>query len=146
MAFAGLALVLVYTCVLLIKSCDMSSVSTAFQFQARAVASAVCSTYGFGDTSEGGTQTVLNRSPLALESYNLDTDFTSQRPARTGIYLFFLFFGLSTLILQLLIGATRFVTEGYAPRIILVARAHSISPQVIIQRVIARRHGHPRML
>ena len=53
MMMAELALILIYTCVLLIKSCDMSSVGTAYRDEAERVAQAVCTTYGFGDDATG---------------------------------------------------------------------------------------------
>ena len=61
MALVELALVLVYTCVLLIKSCQSSP--------------ATCSDYGFGDAN--------------------------------GLYLFFIFFGLSLLLSLLIIALTK---------------------------------------
>ena len=52
MAMIELALVLIYVCVLLIKSCDMSSVRTTGPEVDR-LAKAMCSSYGFGDTATG---------------------------------------------------------------------------------------------
>ena len=123
----GLALILIYTCVLLIKSCDMSA--------------ALCSTFGFGSSAE-------------------------------GLYLFFLFFGLAMILLQLIIGCMKLYFTGHVrrwhsnqrcqhgstshfplfdftrelalpaaqlPKIVLVARAHGMSPMQILQKVAARR-------
>ena len=56
-----------------------------------------------------------------------------------GIFLFFLIFGLSMLLLLLIIAAARLWVAGRVPKIVLVARAHSVSPWTIIQKVIARR-------
>jgi len=75
-----LTLIFVYVAILLIKACDMSSVKVASADLA-AVASAVCSTYGFGSS-----------------------------PA--GLFLFFVFFGLSMLSLQLIIACSRLWVEG----------------------------------
>jgi len=93
MTLVEVALVLVYTSVLLIKACDVSS--------------EVCSQFGFGSSS-------------------------------SGVYLFFLFFGLAMVLLQLLFAAARLYAAGYIPRIILVAATHSVSPTTVIQNVIAR--------
>eukprot|EP00966_Prymnesium_polylepis_P329427 7385127-Prymnesium_polylepis.4 len=49
-----LALILVYLSVLLVKSCDLSSVSAAQRDHiSDEVARAVCAPYGLGDTSSG---------------------------------------------------------------------------------------------
>ena len=56
-----------------------------------------------------------------------------------GLYLFFLFFGLAMLGLILVIGSTRLWTEGRLPKLLLLARAHSVSPSRILQKVAARR-------
>ena len=65
------------------------------------------------------------------------------KPARcaacTGIYLFFVFFGLGTVLLQLIFTASRFWVEGNLPKILLIARAHSISPLTILRRVLVRK-------
>jgi hypothetical protein len=55
MMLAELALILIYTCALLIKSCDMSSVGTAHRDEAKQVAAAICTTYGFGDDATGAS-------------------------------------------------------------------------------------------
>jgi hypothetical protein len=47
-----LALIFVYLCVLLIKSCDLSSVSEAYR-NIEGFAEAICVTYGFGSTADG---------------------------------------------------------------------------------------------
>ena len=52
MMFVQLALIVVYTCVMLIKSCDMASVLAAYS-NAEDVAKIVCATYGFGDDASG---------------------------------------------------------------------------------------------
>ena len=52
MTFVEIALILTYVCVLLIKSCDMSSVGR-LQRGAESFAKATCSTYGLGDTASG---------------------------------------------------------------------------------------------
>jgi hypothetical protein len=56
-----------------------------------------------------------------------------------GVYLFFIFFGATMIVLQLILGLMQVVSEGYAPKIVMVARAHSVSPWTIIQNVVARR-------
>eukprot|EP00966_Prymnesium_polylepis_P029703 690104-Prymnesium_polylepis.1 len=94
MTMIELALVLIYCCVLVVKSCHM--------------APSLCATYGLGDDSQ-------------------------------GIYLFFIFFGLSVLLLQLMIGAVRLYLAGHVPTIILVAKAHSVPLSTIVARISARR-------
>jgi hypothetical protein len=49
------------------------------------------------------------------------------------------FFALSILVLQLMIGFVRLWIEGYLPKILLVARAHSISPFMLVERVLLRK-------
>ena len=58
MASIQLCLVLIYTCVLLIKACDMSSLRNK-RHDAEGVAREVCSTYGFGPTSDGEAQDAM---------------------------------------------------------------------------------------
>jgi len=89
-----LALILVYVCVLLIKTCSLSE--------------EVCKTFGFGETA-------------------------------SGIYVFFIFFGLGMILLQLVIGAFKLWLTGRVPKIFLVAKAHSVSPLTIIRRIVTRR-------
>ena len=59
MVLVELVLLLTYTCVLLIKSCDISSLATV-RFEARLTIKArtvfikaMCSGYGFGETASG---------------------------------------------------------------------------------------------
>ena len=103
MHFSELSLVFIYLTVLLIKSCDMSSVSAAYRADAENIARAVCTTYGFGDVPN-------------------------------GLFIFFVFFGLSTVVSLVVIGCARLWVEGYLPKILLVARAHSMPPSMIVQR------------
>eukprot|EP00966_Prymnesium_polylepis_P135653 3135850-Prymnesium_polylepis.2 len=56
-----------------------------------------------------------------------------------GLFIFFLSFGLSLLLLLLLIVCMRLSIEGYAPRAVLLARAHSVSPTTVLRRVLARK-------
>ena len=84
-ALIDLALILIYLCVLLIKSCDMSSVGVGYlrDLEMDRIGRAVCDTYGFGN------------SP-------------------SGVYLFFIFFGLGMVFLQILIGASHLWVAGKA--------------------------------
>jgi len=109
-ALIDLALILIYLCVLLIKSCDMSSVGVGVlrDLEVDQLGKAVCDTYGFGD------------SP-------------------SGVYLFFVFFGLGMLFLQLLIMASNLWVAGYVPKILLVAQSHSVPPSQVIRKVLSRR-------
>jgi hypothetical protein len=94
MTLIELALILVYTCVLLIKTCTLSE--------------DICAKYGFG------------RKP-------------------SGVYLFFVVFGLSMVLLLLIIAAVKVCVTGRLPKLLLVARAHGVSPWTIVQKVLARR-------
>jgi hypothetical protein len=88
-----LALILVYICALLIKSCSLSTV--------------VCASLGFGDSAR-------------------------------GVYLFFIFFGIAMLALQFFVCAIKLWSAGYVPRIVLLARSHSMSPLTILRKLSAR--------
>lgn len=130
MTFVEVALVLIYTSVLLIKACDVSS--------------EVCSQFGFGSSSSGAART----APLPCVKPPPRPSFKVRgrkrmpwRMVSVGVYLFFLFFGLAMVLLQLLFAAARLYAAGYIPRIILVAATHSVSPTTVIQNVIARRHA-----
>jgi len=94
-----LSLVLVYICILLVKSCQMSR--------------AVCATFGFGDTAK-------------------------------GLYLFFIFFGLVLLLVQIIIGAVTLYTTGYVPTIIQMAKTHSVAPSLILRRLALRKARYVR--
>ena len=94
MALIELALILIYTCVLLIKTCEESAT--------------VCELYGFG------------RNPK-------------------GVYLFFIFFGLSMLLVLLIVACTNLYVTGNLPKVLLVAQAHSVPLSTIVQRVSARK-------
>jgi hypothetical protein len=113
-ALIQLALILVYTVVLLIKTCMVSSEA--------------CAMFGFGDQAG-------------------------------GLYLFFVFFGFSMLLLQLILGTVHLYVMGQCfrsdsnrglshvqpidqcsnpcadsvPKLLLVAKAHGVSPMVIVQ-------------
>jgi len=83
MVVAQLALIFLYTCVLLVKSCNFSE--------------NVCSSFGFGNSVD-------------------------------GLYLFLFIFAISMIGLMFLVGLAVLWMEGYVPRFLLVARAHSVSP------------------
>jgi len=57
----------------------------------------------------------------------------------SGVYIFFLSFGLSILLLQLVVAALKLWFSVRLPRVFLVAKAHSVSPLTIVRRVAARR-------
>jgi len=94
MTMVMLALVLIYTCVLLIKTCRLSP--------------AACQTFGFGGTAN-------------------------------GVYLFFIFFGLSMLLLLLVVSVINLYVTGRVPKLLLVARAHAVSPATILKRMLGLR-------
>eukprot|EP00966_Prymnesium_polylepis_P314748 7272586-Prymnesium_polylepis.4 len=56
-----------------------------------------------------------------------------------GIFLFFVYFGVSMLLLQLVVGAAIMYTTGHVPKLLLLAKAHGVSPWIIFQRTSARR-------
>ena len=51
----------------------------------------------------------------------------------------FAFFGMGLLLLHLLLAALQLYLHDHSPRIIRLARAHSISPQTLVWRVLARK-------
>ena len=59
----------------------------------------------------------------------------------SGVYLFFVFFGLSMLLLQIIIGLIKLWFTGYVPKLLLVARSHSVSPSNIIKTLVTRKYG-----
>ena len=125
MTAVELSLVLIYVCVLLIKTCYTST--------------DVCAAYGFGDNGSGAPPTTPGLFQPRAES---EDGFGMRRaplPPPKGAFEFFLFFGLSMILLQIIAGLMGLSVEAYVPKILLVARAHSVSPSVIMQRVLARR-------
>jgi hypothetical protein len=58
MMMTELSLVLIYLCVLVIKTCDLSALRSTRR-DADEIARAICSTYGFGDDSAGKILTAL---------------------------------------------------------------------------------------
>ena len=80
MTVIQLSLILVYVCVLVIKTCDISS--------------RACEMFGFGSDSKGEHKPSSTRKGT-LQSIKL------AHPFLAGVYLFFIFFGLSVLALIL---------------------------------------------
>jgi len=112
MMFVELALIFVYMCVLLIKTCDMSSVGASANLVDRdAAARAVCRTFGFGETAD-------------------------------GLYGLFLVSGLTLLLLVLLSAITRVGIEGVLPRMLLLTRAHSLSTTTLLAKVVNRKSAN----
>ena len=52
----------------------------------------------------------------------------------SGIYMFFVAFGLGMLALQLIIGASNLWLAGRVPKILLIAKAHSMAPSTIVKK------------
>ena len=77
MMLSSLVLIFVYISVLLIKSCDMSAVSTEDRNDAEKIARGICKTYGFGETAEGATLIAGNTHPC---SHELDSLFARHFP------------------------------------------------------------------
>lgn len=59
--------------------------------------------------------------------------------ADAGLFLFFIFFGLSMLLMQFIAGFSRLYAEGYVPKFLLLARAHSLPLSLLVRRVLWRR-------
>ena len=139
MAFVALTLVLIYTCVLLIKLCDMSSLTRA-QLSAELTVStmrhatrATCGTFGFGDTASGEKRLGLELIHKGISTHTVRFFVCS------GVFQFFVFFGLSMLAVQLLVLVLRFSFADHVPRFILIAMTHSVAPSTILKRLIGRR-------
>ena len=125
MMLIEIALILVYTCVLIIKSCSFSPT--------------ICETFGLGDTSKGKPQLVSGVNRWAWCRLPFEHRAPKQLVS-AGVYLFFIFFGLSMMLLQLVIGAVNLYLTGRVPKILLVAKAHGLSPWHIIKKVASRRY------
>ena len=90
MTLIELALILVYLCILLIKSCLISS--------------DVCARFGFGDTAEGEN---VAHNPQNLRLCLFLRESVVFLFQSTGLYVFFIFFGLSTILLQIVMAASK---------------------------------------
>ena len=53
-----------------------------------------------------------------------------------GIFLFFVFFTISMLVLLIFIGISNLYLSANVPKIIMVARTHSISPTLVLKRAL----------
>jgi hypothetical protein len=144
MAFVEIGLILVYLCVLLIKSCDASNLTTAL-YDADDYAQRVCRGYGFGDTADGDCLNshcrLGSRSPKILPRAHHILIYLLICDAFTGLYIFFICFGLSMLFLLLIIGTLKLYITGQVPRIVLMLSLHSVSPSTILRRVLVRKCG-----
>jgi hypothetical protein len=126
-------LICIYASVLLIKTCDLSSLGAAYR-EKEEIAKEICKAYGFGETSDGERKGLLhNWSQVCIANVPL--------PSLAGLFLFFVFCGISLLLFQAIVGFSRLWIEGIMPSGLLVARAHAISPAVLLFRVLKRRHG-----
>ena len=120
MTLVMLALILMYTCALLIKLCEM--------------APDVCVTFGFGGTANG----VLHACPHMRDQMLSE----GVHPLRnSGVYLFFIFFAIAMLLLLLVIYIANLYVAGRVPKFLLAARAHGVPPWTILRNVLARRQG-----
>jgi hypothetical protein len=146
MGLIELALLLLYVCVLLIKSCDLESVQVDPEVTTIALQAALRSTcrgYGFGDTASGApcriepARSLYANLCLCFMTVPLLCDL---RPvAWQGVVEFFIFFGLSLLVLQPVMLALRYSSADYVPKVVLLALSHSVAPSLIVKRVISRR-------
>lgn len=121
MGLIELALILIYVCVFLSKSCTTSQ--------------QVCASYGLGDSAAGASAT-----PPDVRTYDRCALMPLISICLAGVHLFFVVFGMCMILLLILITAVRFYISGNVPKILLVASAHSVSPWTIGRRVFARRH------
>eukprot|EP00966_Prymnesium_polylepis_P304929 7045110-Prymnesium_polylepis.1 len=55
------------------------------------------------------------------------------------VYLFFIFFGLSMILVQLIISLVNLYVTGNVPHVILIARSHSVSPSSLFWKVSIRK-------
>jgi len=113
MTIVELALILVYICVLLIKSCDLSSLKSSRETQGSSmyrddIAVSICHTYGLGETSD-------------------------------GVFQFFVLFAFIMILLQLLGGLVKLYLTGNTPKLLRVAQAHAVAPSRVIIRLVARK-------
>jgi hypothetical protein len=95
---------------------------------------AVCATFGFGDTAKGDERLLFPHTFRALLHRLL-----LLCKLITGLYLFFIFFGLVLLLVQIIIGAVTLYTTGYVPTIIQMAKTHSVAPSLILRRLALRK-------
>ena len=117
-------LIWVYLCVLMINTCALSE--------------EVCASYGLRSPAKGVD------APLLWSAHHVEAHKPHSQPSlagRTGIYRAFLFSGLSMIGLLLAIAFGRCWIEGNLPQVVLVARAHSISPWTVIRKYYRRRLG-----
>jgi len=116
MTIVELALILVYICVLLIKSCDLSSLKSSRETQGSSmyrddIAVSICHTYGLGETSD-------------------------------GVFQFFVLFAFIMILLQLLGGLVKLYLTGNTPKLLRVAQAHAVAPSRVIIRLVARKANY----
>eukprot|EP00966_Prymnesium_polylepis_P194774 4515201-Prymnesium_polylepis.1 len=115
-----LTLIVIYTCVLVIKSCHFSE--------------SLCVSFGFGGDAEGA-------GCLACGMWKLRDKTRSSivLASSTGLYVFFVLFGLSMVLSQIIFATCRFYVTGRVPTLILQAQVHSMSLSQIVWRVLVRR-------
>jgi hypothetical protein len=135
MVFIELVLIILYICVLIIKSCDVQGVQVRAEVTTIALQAALratCSGFGFGDTASGAFRTEAHRSISAAVDYR-------RVPRYQGLVEFFVYFGLSLLALQPILLVQRYSSADWAPRVLLVALSHSVPLSEVIKKVVARR-------
>ena len=130
MALIEISLILIYFAVMLIKACQLSK--------------EMCSTFGFGNDAQGE----LSRPGLLTVTCTIraGAPIISLHPSLcfTGVYLFFIFFGLGMLLLMVLVTLVKLFVTGYVPKILLVAEAHGVPLSSIVFNVGSRRFARPR--
>ena len=104
----------------------------------------LCATFGLGDTAKGAELSLLDErrgfaTSLLSQWYHGLIDRLYLCAMIAGLYLFFIFFGLVMLSLQIIVGALILYTTGHVPTIIQLARTHSVAPSLIVRRVASRK-------
>jgi hypothetical protein len=111
----------------------MSAVSVADRDAAEKIAKGICKTYGFGETAEGEPK--QSRAQNCTQPTTLTAGVLA-----TGIFIFFVIFGVVMVLLQLIFGVARLGVESFVPKVLLVARAHSLSPFTVVRNAMACRY------
>jgi hypothetical protein len=124
-ALVQLALIVTYTCALIINTCNASS--------------AICSMYGLGETASGAGRSMSQTRGECSHSASATIPRFHTLPAVAGLYVFFVFFGLGMVLFLLIVSALKLYLTGNAPTLLLVAQAHGVPLSTIISRVSARR-------
>eukprot|EP00966_Prymnesium_polylepis_P073541 1707077-Prymnesium_polylepis.2 len=116
---AELCLIITYLSVLLIKACDVSLARTAL-YDADVTEQAVvvtvraaCRTYGFGDDAsgeEGANQ--IHGAPFLRSAVQACSIHLCALCARLGLFFLFIFIGLGSILMLIILGLVRLYYAG----------------------------------